>query len=167
MILDADLLKEEATAVAESTTIGNVRHERHACDLGTAEIRPTQSVPVSGTSTFFSLELVGMDHEGNGIVIVDVMLGFREALKRLLGFFEAILANEVPRRFGCKIGSETQWDWPDPLTTMSQQHRTPTQTQLPVIGRCMLYKELIPAMQTGCDIPISLGCLPARSRSGR
>jgi hypothetical protein len=120
VVLDADLLEEEATAVAESAAIGNVRHERHACDFRTAKIGPAQSVPVCGSRTFFSLEFVGVDHECNDIVIVDVMIGLGEALQRLLGFFEAILANEVPRRFGCKIGGETQWNGPDPLMTISQ-----------------------------------------------
>jgi hypothetical protein len=62
-----------------------------------------------------------VNHESNDIVIVDVMLGLGEALERLFGFFEAVLTNEVPRRFGCKIGGETQWDWPDPLLTVNQQ----------------------------------------------
>jgi hypothetical protein len=107
VVLDADLLEEETTAIAESAAICDVGHERHACDFRTAKIGPTQSVPVCGSRTFFSLEFVGVDHECNGIVIVDVMLGLGEALERLFGFFEAILADEVPRRFGCEIGGET------------------------------------------------------------
>jgi hypothetical protein len=107
VVLDTDSLEEEAAAVAESTTIGYVRHERHACDFGTAEVGSSQSVPVRGSRTFFSLEFVGVDHEGNDIVIVDVMLGLGEAFERLFGFFEAILANEKPGRFGCEVCGET------------------------------------------------------------
>jgi hypothetical protein len=38
-----------------------------------------------------------VNHEGHGIVVVDVVLGLGETLEGLLGFLEAILANEVPR----------------------------------------------------------------------
>jgi hypothetical protein len=107
VILDTDLLEEEASTVAEGTTIGDVRHESHARDFGTAEVGSSQSVPVRGSRPFFSLEFVGVDHEGNNIVIVDVMLGLGEALERLSGFFEAILANEKPGRFGCEVCGET------------------------------------------------------------
>lgn len=167
MVLDTDLLEEEAAAVAESTTIGDMGHERHARDFCTAEVGPTQSVPVRGACTFFFFELVSVDHEGNNVVIVDIVLGFRKALQRLLCFFEAILANEIPRRFRCKVCGEAQWYWPDPLPSISHQHGGSTASADCIDEQTHVAEGLIPAMQMESGNPIALGCQLARLKSER
>jgi len=93
MVLNADLLEEEATTVAQCAAVGDMGHERHARDLGATKIGSTQSVPVRCSSALLFLKFVCVDHKGNGIVVVDVVLGIGETLQRLFGFFEAILAN--------------------------------------------------------------------------
>jgi hypothetical protein len=138
---DAHLLKEETATVAESPTIGDVGHERHACNFRPTKIGPTQSIPVRGTRAFLLLELVGVDHERNDIVVVDVVLGLREALQGLLGFFEAILANEEPRRFGCKERREGQWYRPDPLFLVSDpNHESTTNADFSNKEGCRMFR---------------------------
>jgi hypothetical protein len=58
-------------------------------------------------------------HQGDGVVVVDVVLGLREALERLFGVFESILADEEPRRLGSEVSGDPQWYRPDPLVGVS------------------------------------------------
>jgi hypothetical protein len=81
VVFNANLLEEEATAVAECSTVGDMGHERHACDLGATKIGSAKGVPVRGAGTLFFLEFVSMNHQGNGIIIVDVVLGIGETLE--------------------------------------------------------------------------------------
>ena len=71
-------------------------YKRHARDLCTAKVGTTQGIPVRGSRAFFLLELVGVYHERDGVIVVDVVLRVGKAFERLFGFFEAVLADEVP-----------------------------------------------------------------------
>jgi hypothetical protein len=80
MVLNTDLLEEEAATVTERSAVGYMRHERHAGDLSATKIGPAESVPVRGAGTLLLLQLVGVDHQGDCIVVVDVVLWVGESL---------------------------------------------------------------------------------------
>ena len=81
MVLNTDLLEEEATAVAECSAVGDMRHERHAGNFGATKIGSAESIPVRGASTLFLFEFVCVHHQGDRIVVVDGVLGVGETLE--------------------------------------------------------------------------------------
>lgn len=115
VVCDAGLLEEKASTVAERTAICNVREESHARNLCSAKVRAPESIPVRGTGTLLHLQLVGVNHQRHGGIVVDVVAGLREPLQALLGLVQSALADEEPRGLGRQIGKDHEGDWPDPL----------------------------------------------------
>jgi hypothetical protein len=114
---DTGLLEEIHRGISESSSVGDLSEEGKAGDFGTAEIGALEAVPVGGSEHFFFLEAGGVDHEGNGLLVLCVRgCGLRgEALERVLCFIEAVLSDEEPGGFRAVQASNKKRDRPDPL----------------------------------------------------
>jgi hypothetical protein len=76
-----------------------------------AEVRPLETVPISGTLGFPHLQLVCTDHEGHGLVGGSSTPRGQSA-DLFLGLFESTLADEPPGRFGGKVKDDEKRDGP-------------------------------------------------------
>jgi len=114
---DTSLLEEIHRGISEGPSVGDLSEEGKAGDFGTAEIGALEAVPVGGSEHFFFLEAGGVDHEGNGLLVLCVGgCGRRgEAAERVLCFIEAVLSHEEPGGFRAVQASYEKRDGPDPL----------------------------------------------------
>ncbi|KAI6760868.1 hypothetical protein HG530_009728 [Fusarium avenaceum] len=87
-MLPTYLLEEERSAVTKGTSVGDLRKEADTSDLSTAKIAAAETVPVRGAGSLLDLKLVGVDHEGDGIVVIDVVLRVGKSLEGFLCFLK-------------------------------------------------------------------------------
>lgn len=90
------------------------------CDtdnLGAAKIGALEAVDVACSALRCLLKLVGVDHHGDSLVGVEVLLlvAAGEADERLLGVVEALLADEPPGRLRGEEDADDEGDGPHPL----------------------------------------------------